>query len=96
MGRTRRTMAGVRLRPVVYLLCSSSSAVSWIERYVNCRHPPVSWGRFEAPTTRKNNVAIIFKRAQGHGRITRIEGLRELLAAHGEHLVEERLLSTTA
>ncbi|MBI2894945.1 MAG: hypothetical protein HYY06_15430 [Deltaproteobacteria bacterium] len=32
------------------------------------------WGRFEAPTTRKYNVAIIFKRAKGHGRITRIEG----------------------
>jgi biotin carboxylase len=52
----------------------------------------VCWGRFEAPTTRKYNAAIIFKRAKGHGRITRIDGLREYLARHGEHVVEQRLL----
>jgi biotin carboxylase len=52
----------------------------------------VCWGRFEAPTTRKYNAAIIFKRAKGHGRITRIDGLREFLARHGEHVVEQRLL----
>jgi ATP-grasp domain-containing protein len=52
----------------------------------------VCHGRFEAPTTRKYNAAIIFKRAKGHGRITRIDGLREFLARHGEHVVEQRLL----
>ncbi|MBI2892905.1 MAG: hypothetical protein HYY06_05085 [Deltaproteobacteria bacterium] len=50
------------------------------------------WGRFEAPTVRKYNVAIVFKRAKGQGRITRIEGLRDFMAAHGEHVVEEHLL----
>ncbi|MDQ3367921.1 MAG: ATP-grasp domain-containing protein [Myxococcota bacterium] len=49
------------------------------------------WGRFEAPTRRKYNVAIIFKRAQGQGRITRITGLHEFLRAHGEHVVESKL-----
>ena len=52
----------------------------------------VCWGRFEAPTIRKYNAAIIFKRARGHGRITRIDGLAEYLRRHGEHVVEQRLL----
>ena len=52
----------------------------------------VCWGRFEAPTVRKYNAAIIFKRAKGHGRITRITGLREFFRQYGEHVVEERLL----
>ena len=52
----------------------------------------VCWGRFEAPSKRKYNAAIIFKRARGHGRIIRIDGLREFLHRHGEHVVEQRLL----
>jgi biotin carboxylase len=52
----------------------------------------VTHHRFAAPTTRKYNAAIIFKRAKGHGRITRIDGLREFLHRHGEHVVEQRLL----
>ena len=52
----------------------------------------VCWGKFAAPTTRKYNAAIIFKRAKGHGRITRIDGLREFMHRHGEHVVEQRLL----
>lgn len=50
------------------------------------------WGKFEAPTRRKYNVAIIFKRAKGRGRITRIDGLREFVHRNREHVVEERLL----
>lgn len=50
------------------------------------------WGTFEAPMVRKYNAAIIFKRAKGRGRITRIDGLREFMYRHGEHVVEERLL----
>jgi biotin carboxylase len=52
----------------------------------------VCWGTFEAPTTRKYNVAIVFKRAKGSGRITRIDGLAEYLHRHGDHVVEQRLL----
>ena len=52
----------------------------------------VCWGTFEAPTVRKYNAAIIFKRAKGHGRIARIDGLREFLHRHGDHVVEQRLL----
>ncbi len=52
----------------------------------------VCWHTFEAPTTRKYNTAIIFKRAQGQGRITRITGLREFMHRYGEHVVDEQLL----
>ncbi|MDQ3300366.1 MAG: ATP-grasp domain-containing protein [Myxococcota bacterium] len=52
----------------------------------------VCWNTFEAPTRRKYNVAIIFKRAKGQGRISRITGLAEFMRAHGEHVVEMKLL----
>jgi biotin carboxylase len=50
------------------------------------------WRSFEAPTTRKYNCAIVFKRAQGQGRITAIRGLGEYMARYGQWVVEERLL----
>lgn len=53
---------------------------------VVCHH------RFEAPTARKYNAGIIFKRAQGRGRVTRIEGLGDWLHESGEWVVEEKLL----
>jgi hypothetical protein len=49
-------------------------------------------GRFEASTTRKYNVGMIFKRARGRGRITRIEGLGDWLRTCGGCVVEESLL----
>ena len=52
----------------------------------------VTHRRFEATTERAYNVGIVFKRAQGHGRISRITGLGEFLARHGRHVVEETLL----
>ncbi len=52
----------------------------------------VCWHTFEAPTQRKYNVAIIFKRAMGQGRISRIVGLREFMRRYGEHVVEDTLL----
>ncbi|MDX2094282.1 MAG: ATP-grasp domain-containing protein [Kofleriaceae bacterium] len=52
----------------------------------------VCWNTFEASTHRKYNVAIIFKRAKGQGRITRISGLREFMHRYGEHVVEDKLL----
>ena len=52
----------------------------------------VCFGRFDAPTTRKYNVAIVFKRAKGRGHITRIDGLREFVHRHREHVLDERLL----
>ncbi|HEY4057512.1 MAG TPA: ATP-grasp domain-containing protein [Kofleriaceae bacterium] len=52
----------------------------------------VCWHSFEASTTRKYNVAIIFKRARGQGRITRITGLREFMHEYGEYVMEDKLL----
>jgi len=47
--------------------------------------------RFEATTSRKYNVGIVFKRARGWGNITRIEGLHEWLRLCGPWVVEESL-----
>ncbi len=56
----------------------------------------VCLGRFDAPTERKFNAAIIFKRAIGKGRITRIDGLGEFMRRFGEHVVDQRLLPVGA
>ncbi len=49
-------------------------------------------GRFEASTERKYNVGIIFKRAQGEGRISGIVGLTEYYDRYRAHIVEDTLL----
>lgn len=50
------------------------------------------WHSFEAPTTRKYNCAIVFKRALGQGRITRITGMDAFRQRFGRFIVEEALL----
>ena len=42
-------------------------------------------GTFSLPKERKYNAGHIFKRAQGDGRIQRIEGLEGLMAEYGQH-----------
>lgn len=54
------------------------------------------WGRFEASTERKYNCGIIFKRAQGQGRIAYIDGVDAWLQAAGGWAVENRLLPVGA
>lgn len=49
-------------------------------------------GTFSQSLERKYNAVNIFKRAQGQGRITRIEGLPGLLQRYGEHVVHIDLL----
>lgn len=49
-------------------------------------------GRFSQPITRKYNAGHIFKRAQGQGRIQRIEGLESLLSEFGQHICVVDLL----
>jgi hypothetical protein len=49
-------------------------------------------GRISQDLRRRHNVAIVFKRAQGQGRIRSIEGLERLMAEVGEHVVEVDLL----
>ena len=52
----------------------------------------VCWKSFDAPTERKYNCAIVFKRALGDGRIRAIDGLGRYLDRFGEHVVWENLL----
>jgi len=52
----------------------------------------VTHHRFDAPTERKYNVAIVFKRAQGQGRISRMVGLTELYERYRPFIVEDTLL----
>lgn len=49
-------------------------------------------GRIEENIERKYNVAIVFKRAAGKGRIQRIEGLENINAKHGDHILQTNLL----
>ncbi len=52
----------------------------------------VCWHAFHGSTERKYNAAIIFKRAIGEGKITRITGLGDYLKRFGHWVVEEQLL----
>jgi formate-dependent phosphoribosylglycinamide formyltransferase (GAR transformylase) len=52
----------------------------------------VCHGRISQNLDRRYNSAVIFKRAQGQGRIQRIEGLHSLLQRYGPHVVDIDLL----
>ncbi|MEO1202289.1 MAG: ATP-grasp domain-containing protein [Pseudomonadota bacterium] len=52
----------------------------------------ITQGRLDASPERLYNVATIYKRAQGVGRITRIEGTESLQQRMGEHVVWNTLL----
>ena len=53
-------------------------------------------GCFSQTVERRYNAAVIFKRAQGEGRIQRIEGLDSLLARYGQHIIHLELLPVGA
>lgn len=52
----------------------------------------VCWHTFEDEPRRRYHTVVVFKRAIGQGRITHIEGMRELRALCGQDLVLEHLL----
>jgi biotin carboxylase len=52
----------------------------------------VTVGRFEVAIERKYNVATIYKRAQGQGRIQSIDGLDEIQRRYGDAIVWNTLL----
>ena len=56
----------------------------------------VTKGRISQSIERHYNVASIFKRASGAGRITRYEGLDQLLGEYGEHVAAVDLLPVGA
>jgi hypothetical protein len=53
-------------------------------------------GTFSVSTERKYNASNIFKRAQGRGRIRRVEGLESIMTRFGEHIVHVDLLPVGA
>ena len=52
----------------------------------------VCHGRWSQPIERKYNACILFKRAQGQGRIQKIVGMEQWLAKYGESVVSIELL----
>jgi len=56
----------------------------------------VTKGSFSQPINRSYNAGHIFKRAQGEGRIQRIEGMESLMAEYGEHMCVIDLLPVGA
>lgn len=52
----------------------------------------VCWKSFEAPTERKYNCGVVFKRAQGRGRITGIAGLEAFKRRFHGAVLEDQLL----
>ncbi len=53
-------------------------------------------GRFEEPVRRRFNVVNVYKRAEGEGRIARIDGLDEFRRRHGGAIVWDNLLPVGA
>jgi hypothetical protein len=56
----------------------------------------VCFRRFSERVERRYNVATVFKRAEGQGRIDRVEGLADYKARHGAHIVWDNLLPVGA
>ena len=52
----------------------------------------ICFGRLSQDLEKRYNVGVVFKRAEGAGRITRIEGLESIMAHHGEHIVHVDLV----
>jgi biotin carboxylase len=67
---------GARTVDIMNFATDSDLFERWAEAVVH--------GRFSEPVTRGYNAASVMKRAQGQGRITRIEGLAPLLAEYGD------------
>jgi hypothetical protein len=70
---------GGRLTDLMNFSCDIDLFAGWAEA--------VCHGRFTQPVERRYNVAMVIKRAEGQGRITRVEGLGHLMATIGEHIV---------
>ncbi len=76
--------AGARSTEIMNYSCDVDVWTGWAEAV--CR------GRWSQPIERRYNACILFKRAQGQGRIQRIVGLDRWMAEYGEHVVSVELL----
>jgi biotin carboxylase len=75
---------GARVVDLMNYATDGDLYVAWAEAVVH--------GRFSRQLERRFNSGCVFKRAQGVGRITHIEGLDKLLAEYGKHVVLVDLL----
>jgi hypothetical protein len=75
---------GARSTEIMNYACDFDVWRAWAEATLH--------GRIGQPIVRRYNAGVIFKRAQGQGRIARIEGLERILAELGEHVVSVDLL----
>jgi biotin carboxylase len=76
---------GARLTDLMNYSCDIDLFAGWAEA--------VCFGRFSQPVERRYNAAMVIKRAQGQGRITHVEGLANLMATIGEHVVNIDLVA---
>lgn len=79
---------GARSTDIMNYACDDDVFAGWAEAVVH--------GRTARAFERRYNAAIVFKRAQGQGRIRRIEGLERLRHDFGRWLVVEDLLPVGA
>lgn len=75
---------GARSVEIMNYACDIDVFSGWAEAVVH--------GRLSQPVERRYNSAIIFKRAQGRGRIRQIAGLEGYLTRFGRHVVSVELL----
>jgi biotin carboxylase len=83
-GEIGARVAGARTVDLMNFASDIDLFKGWAEAVVH--------GTLSQPIERKYNAATIFKRAQGTGRIQRIEGLGKLMAEYGEHIMAVDLL----
>lgn len=76
--------AGARTTEIMNYACDVDVWTGWAEA--------VCHGRWTQPIERRWNACILFKRAQGQGRIQRVTGLDRWLAEFGEFVVSVELL----
>lgn len=79
---------GARLVDLINFASDIDTYTGWAET--------VCHGRFSQRVERRYNAAFVFKRAQGQGRIQRIEGLGPLLQEFGPHICVLDLLPVGA
>lgn len=75
---------GARSTELMNYACDIDVFTGWAEA--------VCHKRFSQPVVRRYNSAVVFKRAQGQGRIQRVEGLERILSRYGDFIVSVDLL----
>jgi hypothetical protein len=75
---------GARVVDLMNFSTDGDLYIAWAEAVVH--------GRLSRQLERRFNAGCVFKRAHGVGRISHIEGLEELLAQYGEHVMAIDLL----